>query len=292
MSCVAGRNVRTVPTSLACDGITLIAPGIARVHRADADHGGVDRAHVAAHDRLRGGDDVSRDQHRIDRGVRMRAVAALAVDGDLDAVGGRHRRPRRDADASRRQARPVVERVDLLGGKALEEAVGDHLLRAGVAFLARLEDEIRGAVERCASRAGNAPRRAASSCGRRGRSRACARRSATCARTRSLPASAARPCRRAGRPSARWRCCGPGRRRRRRCAPMPAWCSMPSAARCSQTTFAVRCSSKPSSGCMWRSRRTAVNSSCHAAMCRTGIHVIVAFRCATLRSMRSRGSTA
>ncbi len=28
MSCVAGRNVRTVPTSLACDGITLIAPGL------------------------------------------------------------------------------------------------------------------------------------------------------------------------------------------------------------------------------------------------------------------------
>ncbi len=28
MSCVAGRNVRTVPTSFACDGITLIAPGL------------------------------------------------------------------------------------------------------------------------------------------------------------------------------------------------------------------------------------------------------------------------
>ncbi len=27
MSCVAGRNVRTVPTSVACDGITLIAAG-------------------------------------------------------------------------------------------------------------------------------------------------------------------------------------------------------------------------------------------------------------------------
>ena len=28
MSCVAGRNVRTVPTSFACAGITLIAPGL------------------------------------------------------------------------------------------------------------------------------------------------------------------------------------------------------------------------------------------------------------------------
>ena len=28
MSCVAGRNVRTVPTSVACAGMTLIAPGL------------------------------------------------------------------------------------------------------------------------------------------------------------------------------------------------------------------------------------------------------------------------
>ena len=28
MSCVAGRKVRTVPTSFACAGITLIAPGL------------------------------------------------------------------------------------------------------------------------------------------------------------------------------------------------------------------------------------------------------------------------
>jgi hypothetical protein len=46
-----------------------------------------------------------------------------------------------------RQSGPVVQRVHLLGGKAREEAVLDHRFRAGVALLARLEDEIRGAVE-------------------------------------------------------------------------------------------------------------------------------------------------
>ncbi len=87
------------------------------------------------------------DQHRIDGRVRMRAVAALAVDRDLDPVGGGHRRPRGDADAPRRETGPVVQREHLLGREALEEAVLDHRLRAGVALLARLEDQVRGAVE-------------------------------------------------------------------------------------------------------------------------------------------------
>ncbi len=87
------------------------------------------------------------DQHRVDRRVRMRAVAAAPVDRDLDAVRRRHRRAGRDADAPRRQAGPVVERVHLLGREALEQPVLDHRLGAGVALLSRLEDEIGGAVE-------------------------------------------------------------------------------------------------------------------------------------------------
>ena len=120
---------------------------MAGVHRAQAHDGGVDRVDVAADDGLRGGDDVARDEHRVDRRVRMRAVAALAVDRDLDAVGGGHRRSRRDADAPRRQARPVVQRIHLLGGKALEQPVGDHRLGPGIALLAGLEDEVGRAVE-------------------------------------------------------------------------------------------------------------------------------------------------
>jgi hypothetical protein len=46
-----------------------------------------------------------------------------------------------------RQARPVVQRVDLVGGEALEETVLDHRPAAGIAFLAGLEDQRHGAVE-------------------------------------------------------------------------------------------------------------------------------------------------
>src|SRR5499427_11145605 len=45
---------------------------------------------------------------------------------------------------------------------------------------------------------------------------------------------------------------------------------MPSAVRRSATALAVRCSSNPSSGCMWRSRRNAENSACQPRMWATG----------------------
>jgi hypothetical protein len=40
-----------------------------------------------------------------------------------------------------------VQRVHLVDRKAIEEPVLDHRLRPGVALLARLEDQVRGAVE-------------------------------------------------------------------------------------------------------------------------------------------------
>src|SRR5438128_6866797 len=52
--------------------------------------------------------------------------------------------------------------------------------------------------------------------------------------------------------------------------PTPAWNSTPSAASSRATTSAVRCSSKPSSGCACRSRRTAVSSACCARRNSTG----------------------
>ena len=177
--------------------------------------------------------------------------------------------PGPDRDLADRQSRPVVQRVDLVGREALEQAVLDHRAAAGVALLARLEDQRDACRRTRASRPGSAPPRAASSCGRRARSRACGRRSATCARRCCPPASAARPCPRAGpteRPLAVDR---PRTTATIPVLPTPVWCSMPSAVSRSATMRAVRCSSNPSSGCAWRSRRSATNSSCQRPMCST-----------------------
>src|ERR1700675_4842426 len=103
MSCVAGRKVRTVPTSFACAGITLIAPGLPAC---------IAQMLITA----------------VSIGLTLRltidctgAMTAAPVDGDLDPVGRRHRRAGRDADGPGGQARPVVQRIDLLRGKALAE---------------------------------------------------------------------------------------------------------------------------------------------------------------------------
>ena len=93
-SCTSGWKVRTVPTSVALPGITLIAREVAGLHGAQADHRAVDRPHVARHDALHRRDDVRGHQHRVDRQVGMRAVAALARDFDRDPVGRRHHRRR------------------------------------------------------------------------------------------------------------------------------------------------------------------------------------------------------
>ena len=76
------RKVRTVPTIFASRGITLIAPGLPASieHRlTTAESIGLTLRDTIA---LRRGDDVRRDHHRIDREVRVRAVAALAFDRD------------------------------------------------------------------------------------------------------------------------------------------------------------------------------------------------------------------
>ena len=56
------------------------------------------------------------------------------------------------ADLSGGQRRPVVQRVDLVRGKPLEEAILDHRLAAGESFLARLEDQIHRTVEPACAR--------------------------------------------------------------------------------------------------------------------------------------------
>jgi hypothetical protein len=56
--------------------------------------------------------------------------------------------PGREAELPDAKPRPVVHAEHRVAREALEQAVVDHLLRAGAAFLGRLEDEIDGAVER------------------------------------------------------------------------------------------------------------------------------------------------
>ncbi len=127
--------------------MTLNAPRISRLQGAQADDGAVQRLDVARDDALHGRDDVRGHQHRVHRHVGVGAMTTAAGDLDRDAVGRGHHRPRVHADHAGPHRRPVVHAIDRLDREAVEQAVPDHLAGAGIAFLARLEDQHGGAVE-------------------------------------------------------------------------------------------------------------------------------------------------
>ena len=74
-------------------------------------------------------------------------MAAAAAQHDVEAVGRRHDRARACLRLAQRQIGPVVQRVDGVAGKALEQPLLDHHARAAAALLGGLEDEVHGAVE-------------------------------------------------------------------------------------------------------------------------------------------------
>ena len=260
MSRFSRDRVRTVPRSVTRAGITLNA--------LDEDSTEVTETTIwltgsalrltmvwSARTRWRGG------HRRVDRLLRLGGVAALALHGDLELVGGGEEGPGADREGPHRAARPVVHPVDLGDLPAVHHAVRHHLAPAAAALLGGLEDHQHGAVEVARLGRGTWRRRAASPCARRGRRRA-SRPASWRRRARPSPRRwAARPCRRAGRWSGPTPSRGPGSRPRRRSGRSPR------PPRRSRTRAAARprgrrcgASSNRISGCSWRSRRQAVIS--------------------------------
>ncbi len=90
---------------------------------------------------------MARDQHRVDRLFRPRAVRTAPGDVDVEERAARHHRTWADRELADRQARRVVHPEYAVTGETLEQAILKHRQRAADAFLGRLEDEIDGAVE-------------------------------------------------------------------------------------------------------------------------------------------------
>src|SRR5260370_7697777 len=67
--------------------------------------------------------------------------------GGGEEVGAGHGWPRKDRNLAMVQIGRVMQPVDLVTGKFLEQSVLDHGAGAAEAFFGRLEDEMHGAVE-------------------------------------------------------------------------------------------------------------------------------------------------
>ena len=122
-------------------------PGVAALHRANAEHGLVHGREVARHDALGGGDDVPGHQHRVHGLVGPRAMPALAGDGDLEPVHRRLHGARGDANHAQRHIGGVVLGVHLRAREAIEQAIFDHRAGTGVALFAGLKNQTRGAAK-------------------------------------------------------------------------------------------------------------------------------------------------
>ncbi len=74
-------------------------------------------------------------------------MGAVALNFDVEEISAGHRGSRQDRDLAMVQVRRIVQPIDLVAGKLLEQAVLDHRAGAAEAFFGGLEDEVHGAVE-------------------------------------------------------------------------------------------------------------------------------------------------
>ena len=122
-------------------------PGVAALHRANAEHRLVHRREVARHDALGRGDDVPGHQHRVHGLVRACAMPALAGDGDLHPVHRCLHRAGGDANHAQRHIGGIVLGIHLRTGEAVEQTIFDHRAGTGVALFTGLKNQTRGATK-------------------------------------------------------------------------------------------------------------------------------------------------
>nr|GEU28156.1 probable 3-hydroxyisobutyrate dehydrogenase-like 2, mitochondrial [Tanacetum cinerariifolium] len=121
--------------------------GAARVDLGNRQHGRIERTFLPADDGLPALRDLHRHHHRVDALVRLRRMAALALDGEVELVTGRHHRARHHTHVAGGNAGPVMHAVDGVHRALLEQAVFDHAPGAGTAFFGRLENQVHRAIE-------------------------------------------------------------------------------------------------------------------------------------------------
>ena len=139
-------SVRMVPRMTASPGIWLAAlpASIVATVITTASSGSTLRETIVCSAKQQ----MRRGHHRVARQMRQGGVAGTALDAELDASARGHHGAVVHRDGAGFEARPVVVAEDPLHREALEQAVGDHALRAAAAFLGRLEHEVHRAGPR------------------------------------------------------------------------------------------------------------------------------------------------
>src|SRR5690606_19007369 len=117
----------------------------ARLQHAHGDDAELERRELARHDGLQPRHDRGRDDDRVDRVVRHRAVPTLAVHDDLEVLRARHRRPGPQVHAAGALGADVLPDDDVRPRQPVDETVLDHRDRAVAGLLGGLEERDEGA---------------------------------------------------------------------------------------------------------------------------------------------------
>ena len=113
----------------------------------ERNHRVIHRIHAARDQGLHRGDDFGADQQRVAPHVRHRGVMTETANADFEIVFGGHDRALAHGEFAGFDRRKVMNRVNRLDRKTLEQAVVDHRPRTRAVLLGGLEDEYRAAVE-------------------------------------------------------------------------------------------------------------------------------------------------
>lgn len=103
---------------------------------------------LAGGQRLQAHHQRGRHEQRIDGGVGLGGVAALAEEGDPDRIGGGHEGARLAQDDARGQRADVLPEHDARVRESFQQTVVDHALRARAGLLGGLEQRDHGAGHR------------------------------------------------------------------------------------------------------------------------------------------------
>ena len=121
--------------------------GLAGIEAGHAQHGAIQGGHIARDHALQSRHDLRTHHNGINRLFRPRAMAALALDHDVEKNRAGHDRAWADGELPNRQAGAVMQPIDRIAGEAIKQPIRQHGLSAAAPFFRRLENEMHRAVE-------------------------------------------------------------------------------------------------------------------------------------------------
>ncbi len=115
---------------------------------ADTERCALGRAQIARQDGLQAEQEMAEHHGRVGGEMRRRApMAAGACEGHAPEIGAGQDRARPRGELADRDAGRIMQAIDAVAGKAVEQPVGNHGRGAGSGLLGRLEDEMHRAGE-------------------------------------------------------------------------------------------------------------------------------------------------